>query len=433
MQSEIESYLDTLCGEIRCKYARRLVREEIKIHIEDNKKEGELKGMDSIEAEKKAAQAMGDPAEVGRMMDKLHRPKTDILMLISIAVLILFGLAVLGAAVQPNGGRSLFYLNPEWILFRVIGIASLILCLFIDFRSLLKKNAFVISSGVIGLAGLLFMNLTSARHGYWAIPNDWLAFANYIFICLTVISFAAVLPRIQKKGWASAIFATGVTLSVAAILLFRENAPRINAIFLLVSMIIMVWFINIKLLWKIIASVAIASIVLMYLLNHGIIEALLFYPERIGMSSEGETAVLKERLMHIQIIGQTPGLTEIWMSNLYLVFVNISAYVLLNFGILPAVILLAALGVLVWRLIRACARIRDAEGRVLAAGMAAFITVAILGSLLFNLLFIGTSGTYMPFQGTGPEFVLYSVFLGLIAGLYRRKELYASNAIPAEA
>ncbi len=426
MQTEIETYLDTLCGQIRWKKARRLVREELIGHIEENMNEGVSKGMSKSAAEIKAAQAMGNPVEVGKMMDRLHRPKTDILFVISIAVLMLFGLAVQTAALYPY--------RPEWIVFRVIGLALFVLCIFINFRWLLKKSIFIIASGGLGIAGLLFMNLTSAQHHLWKIPNDWLAFINYICICLFVLSFSGLLSRMQKRNRIAVLAAAGAAIAAISMLLFRDLAPRILAVFLLPSLVVMFWFTNIKTLWKIIVSAAIASLVVIYFILNPVVFNVLLHPERMSMFFDDETVMLKEHLLNVQIIGQTPGVTRVSFNNLYLASVNIMAYVLLKFGILPAALLLAALGVLIWRMISACIRIRDTQGRVLAAGLAMFITIAAIGTLLLNIMFIGTSGTYMPFlQGIGPEFVLYSVFTGLIAGLYRRKEIYAiKDTLPCD-
>lgn len=436
MQIETENYLDALCGQIRWKKARNLVRDEIKGHIEENRKEGELKGMSKEEAERKAAQAMGNPIEVGKMMDKLHRPKTDILMVISIAVLMLFGVAVL-TAVQLSkdaGFKELFRLRPEWIIFRVIGIALFLLCLFVNFRWLLKKNIFMIASGVFGIAGLLFMNLTSALHGYWAISNDWLAFINYICICLFFISFSGLLSRLQKRNRIAVIAAAGIAIAVACILLYRDLAPRIISMFLLATSAGMFWFTNIKTQWKIIVSAAIVSFVIIYLVTQpGYMDVMFDHPDRMGVLPEEDAAVLKGCLVNVQMIGQAPGLIEIWMDHQLFPSENTMVYVLLKFGILPAAILIAALGLLIWRMISACIRIRDIQGRVLAAGLAVFITIAVTGSLLLNFVFIGTGGTYIPFlHETGPEFVLYSVFLGLIAGLYRRKDLYFTKDTVAQ-
>ncbi len=424
MQSEIESYLDTLCGEIRCKYARRLVREEIKIHIEDNKKEGESRGMDRIEAEKKAAQAMGDPEEVGRMMDKLHRPKTDILMLISISVLLFFGLAVFTVRhtsyIGIKGVLEMISGRPTIMLFRVIGIAAFILCLFVDLRSLLKKNIFIIIAGLIGIAGLLFINLTSKQHRFWEMPNEWISFISYICICLFVISFAGLLSRFRKKSWFTVIAAAGIALSAACIMLFRENGQRILAMCMLASFAVMFWFTNIKLPWKIIISVAIVAFMVNYSIKNSEYKNVLAYLGGFDKYDEELTALLNEGLANIQIIGAVPGAAEIFFAN-HVVFI------LLNFGILPLALLITSLAVLVWRLIRVCIRIRDTQGRVLATGLAAFITISVTASLLLTPLLIRSSGSYMPFLGSGPEFVLFSVFLGLIAGLYRRKDLYTAK------
>jgi cell division protein FtsW (lipid II flippase) len=229
------------------------------------------------------------------------------------------------------------------------------------------------------------------------------------------------------------LLAVGAIITAGALMIFRENAPRIYAVILIVSLTVMLWLSDIRMKWKIIATGVIAAAALFFLTHHGYMNALLSYPGRLGMFDENETTALIERLGHVQIIGEAPEAAGVWMNSYYLASANVTVYVLVKFGILPALILLGAIGALVWRMIYVCSRIRDIQGRILAGGCAAFVTAAIAASFLLNALFIGTSGTYMPFlQDYGTDFVLYSVLLGLIAGLHRRKDICIANTAPQD-
>ena len=62
----------------------------MKSHIEDAKEDFINKGMEKHEAEKKAVKAMGNPEEIGKELNKVHRQKLDWKLLILIFILIGF-------------------------------------------------------------------------------------------------------------------------------------------------------------------------------------------------------------------------------------------------------------------------------------------------------------------------------------------------------
>lgn len=59
---------------IRFRPDRRAVRQELEAHYEDHVKDLERIGYDHTLAQERALRAMGDPVEVGRALDKVHKP-----------------------------------------------------------------------------------------------------------------------------------------------------------------------------------------------------------------------------------------------------------------------------------------------------------------------------------------------------------------------
>ena len=72
-----KEYIGLLSGQIRCKRALPFVTRELEMHIEEQKKDFLAEGMSECEAEELAVKEMGDPVEVGIMMDGIHRPKMN--------------------------------------------------------------------------------------------------------------------------------------------------------------------------------------------------------------------------------------------------------------------------------------------------------------------------------------------------------------------
>ena len=69
-----DSFCDQVCASIRWPPAQRLAREELTAHLEDHAAALEEKGISAEEAAVQAVEAMGDPEEIGRQLDRCHSP-----------------------------------------------------------------------------------------------------------------------------------------------------------------------------------------------------------------------------------------------------------------------------------------------------------------------------------------------------------------------
>ena len=74
---KIKEFLNKVCQEIKYEPARKGIAEEIEIHIQDIKDSYIENGMQEIEAEEKAVSQMGVAEEIGKKLNKIHRPKLD--------------------------------------------------------------------------------------------------------------------------------------------------------------------------------------------------------------------------------------------------------------------------------------------------------------------------------------------------------------------
>ena len=82
----METYLEKLLSQIRCKKARPYIAEEIRDHIECQIADNLSEGMTSEEAEKNAVTDMGDPVEVGISLDRIHKPKIAWRLLVIVGI-----------------------------------------------------------------------------------------------------------------------------------------------------------------------------------------------------------------------------------------------------------------------------------------------------------------------------------------------------------
>ena len=83
-----KEFLDNVCSNIKYKPASNQIKEELKTHIDEVKEEKIDEGYSAKEAEELAVNQMGNAKEIGRKLNKIHRPKLDWGTLILVIVLI---------------------------------------------------------------------------------------------------------------------------------------------------------------------------------------------------------------------------------------------------------------------------------------------------------------------------------------------------------
>ncbi len=71
---DFDRWADRACGYIYYPADREDIKQELRWHFEDSAEAFAEEGLDPAEAEKAALEAMGDPAEVGKMLRRVHKP-----------------------------------------------------------------------------------------------------------------------------------------------------------------------------------------------------------------------------------------------------------------------------------------------------------------------------------------------------------------------
>ena len=93
---QIKEFLDSVCEQIKYKPIRKNISEELQNHIEESKENYIKEGLEEQVAEEKAIKQMGEAQEIGKKLNKIHRPKLDWKLLLILMILLCFsGLVVL--------------------------------------------------------------------------------------------------------------------------------------------------------------------------------------------------------------------------------------------------------------------------------------------------------------------------------------------------
>lgn len=74
MRDDFQAWVDAVCGEVRFRPDRKAIEKELRIHYEDHCKALEGLNYERPLAKERSLRAMGDPREVGRALDRVHKP-----------------------------------------------------------------------------------------------------------------------------------------------------------------------------------------------------------------------------------------------------------------------------------------------------------------------------------------------------------------------
>ena len=90
-RNETQTFLNAVCEQVRWKQAHETITRDLSDHIEDQTEAYVRGGMNSVDAAERAVKEMGDPVDVGLLMDASYRPRTEWAVLISVLFILLFG------------------------------------------------------------------------------------------------------------------------------------------------------------------------------------------------------------------------------------------------------------------------------------------------------------------------------------------------------
>ena len=125
---QIKEYLNKICEQIKYKPVREEISKEIEDHINDIKEDLIKDGANETTAEIKAINQMGNAEEIGRKLNKIHKPKLDWKLLIITFVLICFGFVVsfIKTTSDITEANNLNFMT-RFILFTLFGIVLAII------------------------------------------------------------------------------------------------------------------------------------------------------------------------------------------------------------------------------------------------------------------------------------------------------------------
>ena len=447
---DIKSFLNTVCEQIKYKPVRPGISDELEQHINDVKEEYIAKGMKDNEAEEKAVLQMGNAEDIGKKLNKIHKPRLDWKLIILICILIGFGIF---AVIIKENSNSIFGMTANirnTIKYIIIGFLLSIGIYFFDYRKLKKHSGLiyliatfiVLSSLIPGISwrinGVYYTRLIGSISfpiATLVLPLYLISFIGFITKNkkenIVKIHFGSKEHKINKRLIEVTILAI---ISLLSMLLIRSFT---NMIILTVSYIIVSTIKIIKdkenskkkliLMYGRVITLTIFSIIYIFLQHSYRWERISsFINSENDLSGSGYVQMLqKETLQKAKILGEVENLS-VPINDSILNFESNYTFIYLigKCGLLVAVIIAITTILISVRLIINAKNIKEQYGKLLIVGLSLLFILQSFATIFMNLSIGIQVDVNLPFVTYGSAyFIVNIVSIAIILSIYRRKDI----------
>lgn len=449
---DIKVFLNNVCQEIKYEPVRKGIADELESHIQEIKEEYIESGINEIKAEEKAVKQMGNAQDIGKKLNKVHRPKLDWKLLLITCILILFGGLV--EIIRINNILEDDVIKRDiirYVFFLGLGMIPSIIIYFIDYKKLKKYSniIYTIATLSVFLALLFGKNVNGRPYLYF---NIFSVAPEVIALPLYIISFVGFINDFNKESKLKSILLKFtnkeininfnfylikiVVLSGFSVMLLTLIPSMASALILLLTYLIIATIKIIQLdkdkvknlikLWGIMAIVGISFLTIFlggtatYRIHKLTIA---FNPES---DPQGGGWVAMNRRVIIQnarMVGEAEDTS--YAINLFdegtdYAFISIIAH----YGWIAGILIVTAIILFSIKLIFNAIKIKEVYGKFIIIGLASMFILQSIFNILMNLNLWIESGFNLPFVSYGiGNLIMNVISLSIILSVYRRKDI----------
>jgi len=443
-----KEFLENICMQIQYKPVRKSIAEELEMHIQEKKDAYMESGMQEVEAEETAVLEMGLAKEIGKQLNKIHKPKMNWKLFGLIFILMAFGML---AVILKKPFMENSYIGNT-ILYMFIGMGVSVGIYFFPYY---KMKPY--STAIYGMASLIMM-LPMLQMGctiggvYHARLFSITFFPPMIAVPLYSIAIAGYIACYDKqKVWKITILNKAYTihkdfvkillLCGISLVLMMEIPSIANAGILGVTYIVMA---TAKMLQdqkdklkKYVTIYGTLCVVVLtfsaFLLTQGgssfrgqrMIAS--FHPETDPLGAGYVGMLQKDIVENAKLIGEAE--TEAISNEASIINVESNytfIYLLGKAGILVAGLLaLTVIGTSI-KLIMDATKVKEEYGKCIMIGLGSIYILQSVATILMNLNLGIQMHMNLPFVSYGGVYLVVNLAsIALIASIYRRKDIVA--------
>ena len=444
---DIKNFLNTVCEQIKYKPVRNGISEELEQHIKDIKEEYIINGIDEKQAEEKAILQMGNAEEIGKKLNKIHKPKLDWKLILLISILIGFGIFATFLRASPQEGIYVGNVGNV-ILYAIIGLILSIGIYFFDYKKIKKYSLLIYIISTI-LMVLPLLGIGGSINGYYYIRFLGLSFFSAtITLPLYLISFIGFIIEYKKdnvrklqlcgkeiklnKDLLKIIILSSISLLLMMFMPSVANMVILGCAYLIVLTIKIIknkehMARNLGILYGIIFAMIFFLIVIGILNASFRIERIIYsFNPNDAPSGQGYIGMLqKEILQNAKVIGQAENITFPIDESILRLESNLTfIYLIGKCGLLVAGLLVITIILTSIRLIFNARNIKEQYGKFLVIGLGSLFILQSFTTVLMNINLGIQTNVSLPFVTYGGVYLIINMMsIAVILSVYRRKDI----------
>ncbi|MER1987741.1 MAG: FtsW/RodA/SpoVE family cell cycle protein [Solibacillus sp.] len=197
-----KKFLQQVTSFIRSKEARGYVEEELQQHLAHAKKAWITKGYSDKEAEQKAIAEMGSATQLGKAMDKIHRPKWDFWLIGAVLLLIAASfIPILTADYTVQFGQDItsFFVERK-IIHTLVALITIATIMYVDYRKIERFSTVIYAVALLLLVMILYMPNRSIQ-GEAMLAIGPIRMQAWTVLPLLLVAFVGFFTKRKWNSW----------------------------------------------------------------------------------------------------------------------------------------------------------------------------------------------------------------------------------------
>lgn len=420
----VKHYLDQMCSQVKAREVHTDLRDELGNHMEEMMLDKQQEGLSQEEAAAYAIEQMGDPAVVGKSMHRLHRYRMHWGLLVGLAAMASISLLLIWVFVNYIGDEKFQGLYTNQIVFTLMGLVIMVFFIIFDYQKWRKVAwlIYILINVALWISPMVAFESNGLKR-FWVVPGftiDVNGIASWILpLAIGAIMFDRIRSNVTIKS--TLIYIALMTLPV--ILLVQLSDWVRLVLFSITCILLFAWSTR-KWFSTLVGAMLVGiSVVLSLLLTnrYGRMERFI-----AGFDLQHDPNGNYYNRSIIDVF-QSAG----WWGN---GFGNTFKMSQINYLDHPAVLLIDVFGwfagvffllIIIWfvaSMLKTLLRIKDEFGRMIVVSITVMFALQMIYSLAMTTGKVPIISIAFPIIGHGGHLVFEYALLGLLLGVYRRKD-----------
>lgn len=421
----IQHYLDHMCVQVKAREVHNDLRDELGNHMEEMILDKEQEGYTEEEAIAYAIEQMGDPTVVGKSMHRLHRHRMHWGLLVGIASLLIISLLLTWIYTTNISVERFQFLYKSHLLCTIVGLVLMVFLMYFDYQKW-KKSAWWI---YILLSGMLWINplVSPFAHGvqrFWSIFGLTIDLTTISMWVLPLAIGAIMMDKLRTKCDVQSVSTYILLVALPSFSLFQASDWVRLFPFGMATIILFAWITR-KWFYTFVGAAITGSVTMIQLFLSG--EYRRF--ERLSVVLDLQNDPLgngyyNQTIMNIlHSAGWWGNGSDTSLDHFTGFYMDYPGVMLIDvFGWLAGIMLLLGIVWFLTSMLKMLPRVLDEFGRMIVFSITMMFALQMLYSLAMTTGKVPIVSVTFPFIGFGSHVILEYAMMGLLLGVYRRKD-----------